>query len=67
MKTTEAQLLMTFRDRMLPYAGQDGRTIQAAIKDAGSDIVKALQDNHGHSLADAVGLMRAVLNGLNIK
>lgn len=68
MKTTEASLLMTFRDRMTPYEGQAVTAdLQAAVKHHGSDIVKALQENHGHSLADAVGLMRAVLNGLNIK
>lgn len=67
-RTTEAQLLMTFQDRMLPYQGQAvSADIQAAVLQHGADIVKALQQNHGHSLADAVGLMRAVLNGLNIK
>jgi hypothetical protein len=68
--TTEAQLLMTFRDRMLPYAGQPGKDnpeVQQAVKAAGADIVKALQQNHGHSLADAVALLRMTLNGLNIR
>jgi hypothetical protein len=68
--TTEATLLMTFRDRISGFAGQEGRNnpeLQQAVKAAGADIVKALQQNHGHSLADAVALLRMVLNGLNIK
>lgn len=69
-QTNEAELLMLFRDRMIPYAGRYAKedySLQEAIKVQGMDIVKALQNNHGHSLADAVAMMRMVLNGLNIK
>lgn len=70
MQTNEATLLMQFRDRMLPYAGRYAKgdhSLQEIIKVAGSDIVKALEENHGHSLADAIAMLRMVLNGLGIK
>lgn len=66
--TTEATLLMQFRDRMKPYAGPyTVSVLQSVVLDNGIDIVKKLQANHGHSLADAVSLLRAVLKDLNIK
>lgn len=65
--TTEATLLMQFRDRMMPYAGQSGAELQATVLKHGLDIVKQLQSNHGHALADAVSLLRAVLKDLQIK
>lgn len=68
-QTTEAELLMLFRDRMMPYAGRyakEDHSLQETIKVHGMDIVKALQNNHGHSLADSVSMLRMVLNGLNI-
>lgn len=69
-QTTEAELLMLFRDRMTPYAGRyakEDHALQETIKVNGMDVVKALQNNHGHSLADSVAMMRMVLNGLNIQ
>lgn len=69
-QTTEAELLMLFRDRMTPYAGRyakEDHSLQETIKVNGLDVVKALQNNHGHSLADAVAMLRMVLNGLNIR
>ena len=65
--TTEAALLMQFRDRMMPYAGQAGTELQATVLKHGLDIVKQLQTNHGHALADSVSLLRAVLRELNIR
>ena len=65
--TTEATLLMQFRDRMLPYAGQSSSALQATVLQNGLDIVKQLQSNHGHDLADALSLLRAVLKDLQIK
>lgn len=66
--TTEAQLLMEFRNRMLPYENLSAKDdVQSSVFMNGKDIIEKLQKNHGHSLADSIGLLRAVLNGLNIK
>ena len=66
-KTTEFELLALFRDRMMAHAGQPvDAAMQAIIKQNGSDIVRELQENHGHSLADAVAMLRPILADLYI-
>ena len=67
--TTEFELLRTFRDRLahLEHSRLPMAELQTTIKANGSDIVRALQDNHGHTLAAAVSLLREILNLLDIK
>ena len=67
--TTEFELLRTFRDRLahLEHSRLPLADLQDAIKTNGADIVRALQTNHGHTLAGAVGLLREVLTMLDIK
>lgn len=67
--TTEFELLRTFRDRLahLEHSRLPMADLQDAVKTNGADIVRALQDNHGHTLAAAVGLLREILNLLDIK
>jgi len=64
--TTEAQLLMTLRDALQHIKGLETPTdyVQEQVKKHGAPIVKALQQNHGHSLADSIALMRPVINQL---
>jgi membrane-bound lytic murein transglycosylase MltF len=67
--STEYELLRTFRDRLahLEHSRLPLAELQDAIKTNGADIVRALQNNHGHTLAAAVGLLREVLTLLDIK
>ena len=64
--TTEAQLLMQLRDNLQHIKGMNTPTayVQEQVKTYGEPIVKALQQNHGHSLADSIALMRPVINKL---
>ena len=64
--TTEAQLLMQLRDRLqsIKGRGKPDLFVQTEVYLHGRDIVKALQYNHGHDLASALGLMRPVINDL---
>ena len=67
--STEFELLRTFRNRLahLEHSRLPLAELQDAIKTNGADIVRALQSNHGHTLAAAVGLLREVLTLLDIK
>jgi hypothetical protein len=64
--TTEAQLLMTLRDSLQHIKGMKTPSpyVQEQVKTFGAPIVKALQQNHGHDLADSIALMRPVINQL---
>ena len=64
--TTEAQLLMQLRDRLqsIKGRGKPDLFVQTEVYLHGRDIVKALQNNHGHDLAGALSLMRPVINDL---
>ena len=64
--TTEAQLLMQLRDKLqtIKGRGKPDAFVQYEVYAKGSDILKALQQNHGHDLASAIGLMRPVINEL---
>ena len=68
-KTTEFQLLRLFNDRMTPHHGSrlSAGELQALVKANGSDIIKALQQNHGHDLSMSVSFLRDILNQLDIK
>jgi len=67
--TTEFELLRTFRNRLahLEHSRLPMAELQDTIKTNGADIVRALQSNHGHTLAGSVGLLREVLTLLDIK
>ena len=62
--TTEATLLMQLRDSLQHIKGMQNPTayVQEQVKLHGEPIVKALQHNHGYSLADSIELMRPVIN-----
>lgn len=64
--TTEAQLLMTLRDRLqsIKGRGKPDAFVQSEVYANGRDILQALQINHGHDLSSAVGLMRPIINDL---
>ena len=64
--TTEAQLLMQLRDNLQQIKGHGtpDKYVQDQVLIYGQPIVNALQKNHGHTLAEAIGLMRPVINEL---
>lgn len=64
--TTEAQLLMKLRDdlQQIKGRGKPDLFVQDQVLIHGQPIVKALQQNHGHDLASALGMMRPVINEL---
>ena len=68
-KTTEFHLLRLFHERMQPFCGSrlPIEELQQLVKKHGGDIIKALQQNHGHDLASSVSFLRDILNQLDIK
>ena len=68
-RSTEFQLIRLFHQRMQPFYGSrlPVADLQALVKKHGSDVIKALQVNHGHDLSQSVSFLRDVLTQLDIK